>query len=139
MQRENGGGGDREAALSVSRYSFDETVERLKSAIAASGNTLFAQIDQSEAARNAGLRLRPTTLLIFGNPKAGTPLMDAFPLAALDLPLKCVVWEDDAAVSVAYVPMRVIAARHGVAGKDVLVGTIDQALKALVDAVALTH
>ena len=75
------------AIVSISRYAYGETVERLMSAIAAAGTTLFAQIDQSAAAENAGLRLRPTTLLVFGNPKAGTPLMDAFPLAALDLPL----------------------------------------------------
>jgi uncharacterized protein (DUF302 family) len=142
VQRENSGARDRdtsELALSVSGYAFGETIERLKGAIAANGNTLFAQIDQSEAAERAGLRLRPTTLLIFGNPKAGTALMDAFPLAALDLPLKCLVWENDGAVSVAYVPMRVIAARHGLTGKDALVGAIDQALKALVDAIAQTQ
>ena len=77
MQRENSGARDRdtsELALSVSGYAFGETIERLKGAIAANGNTLFAQIDQSEAAERAGLRLRPTTLLIFGNPKAANRL-----------------------------------------------------------------
>jgi uncharacterized protein (DUF302 family) len=123
------------AIVTISRYTYGETVDRLKNAIAAAGNTLFAQIDQSAAAENADLRLRPTTVLVFGNPKAGTPLMDAFPLAALDLPLKCVVWDDRAAVHVAYVPMRVIAERYGVTGKEGLVTAIDQALKAVVDLV----
>jgi uncharacterized protein (DUF302 family) len=120
----------------VSRYSYSETCERLIAAIADSGSTLFGRIDQQAAARAAGLDLRPTTLLIFGNPRGGTPLMDAWPLAALDLPLKLLVWEEDAKVSVAYVPVRIIAGRYGVTGKDALVQALDGALAALVAAVA---
>jgi uncharacterized protein (DUF302 family) len=125
-----------EAVVSnVSRYSYRETIERLTAAIADAGNTLFAHIDQSAAAAAAGLTLRPTTLLVFGNPKGGTPLMEAFPLAALDLPLKCIVWEERDAVNVAYVPLSVIAARYGITGKDAVVAAIDRALGALVDRV----
>jgi uncharacterized protein (DUF302 family) len=86
------------APLSVvtlqSKYGFDATVSRLKEALAARGVTLFADIDQSDAAAKAGTSLRPTRLLLFGNPKAGTPVMEANPHAALELPLRAVVWED---------------------------------------------
>lgn len=77
-----------------SKYDFEATVSRLKAALAAHGVTLFADIDQSAAAAQAGTSLRPTRLLLFGNPKAGTPVMEANPHAALELPLKVVVWED---------------------------------------------
>ena len=79
-----------------SRHDFQTTVIRLKDALAASGITLFADIDQAAAAREAGMALRPTRLFLFGNPKAGTPVMVANPLAALELPLRAVIWEDDA-------------------------------------------
>lgn len=77
-----------------SKYDFEATVSRLKAALDARGVTLFADIDQSEAAAKAGVSLRPTRLLLFGNPKAGTPVMEANPHAALELPLRAVVWED---------------------------------------------
>lgn len=121
-----------QAQAGVSRYPYAETLERLTAAIAEAGSTLFACIDQRAAARAVGLELRPTTLLVFGNPKGGTPLMVAYPLAALDLPLKLVVWEENAAVNVAYVPVRVIASRYGVVGKETLVAALDGALAALV-------
>ena len=112
-----------------SRYPFTETVARLRAAIQDAGATVFATIE-------AGLILRPTTLIIFGNPKAGTALMDAFPLAALDLPLKFLVWEDEGAVSVAYVTATEIAARYGVSGKDALIAALDGGLSMLSDSVA---
>jgi uncharacterized protein (DUF302 family) len=71
------------------------TVERLTQLIGAAGATVFGVIDQRDEAGRAGLTLRPTTLLLFGNPAAGTPVMAAAPLAALDLPLKILVWQDD--------------------------------------------
>jgi uncharacterized protein (DUF302 family) len=79
-----------------SGYSLDETVQRLKDLIAARGLKLFAVIDHSGEAEAAGLSMRPTKLLIFGSPKAGTPLMIASPSIALDLPLKLLVAEDSA-------------------------------------------
>ena len=90
----------------VSRYPFDETIARLRDAIANAGNTLFADIDQSAAAKTAGLSLRPTRLLIFGNPKGGTPLMDAFPPIAVELPLKIAVWEENGKTAMAYTSVR---------------------------------
>lgn len=77
-----------------SQYDFATTVTRLRDTLAARGITLFADIDQSAAAAGVGMPLRPTRLFLFGNPKAGTPVMVAHPHAALELPLKAVVWED---------------------------------------------
>jgi uncharacterized protein (DUF302 family) len=86
-----------------SRHSFPETTRLLTEGIERAGSTVFVTIDQTEAARGVGLDLRPTCLIVFGNPRAGTPLMDAVPLAALALPLKLLVWENADAVDVAYV------------------------------------
>ena len=77
-----------------SPFPFGDTVDRLTEAIRAAGATLFAIVDHSGEAERAGLSLRPTKLVIFGSPVAGTPVMVAAPLAALDLPLKVLVWED---------------------------------------------
>jgi uncharacterized protein (DUF302 family) len=77
-----------------SRHSVDETVAKLKGILQAKGITLFALVDHSGEAAKAGMKMRPTKLLIFGNPKAGTPLMLAAPSSAIDLPLKILIWED---------------------------------------------
>lgn len=119
-----------------SSYPYAETIARLTERITKAGNTVFLTVDQAAAARAAGLEMRPTTLIVFGNPRGGTPLMEALPLIALELPLKLVVWEQDAAVRVAYVPMSEIAARYGLTGKDAQVAAMDAALTALTDSVA---
>jgi uncharacterized protein (DUF302 family) len=121
-----------------SRSSYADTVAALSKAIAEAGNTIFATIDQAAAAKSTGLSLRPTTLLIFGNPKGGTPLMEAFPLTALDLPLKFLVWEDGAVVNVAYTPASEIASRYGVPANDPRITAMDRALTALSDSVAIS-
>ena len=77
-----------------SNHSVEETVERLKNILQAKGVTLFALIDHSGEAEKIGMKMPPTKLLVFGSPKAGTPLMLAAPSIALDLPLKILVWED---------------------------------------------
>ncbi len=77
----------------LSRYGFEETVERLESLLKEKGIKLFCVVDHSGEARAAGLEMRPTRVLIFGSPKAGTPVMLASPSAALDLPLKVLVAE----------------------------------------------
>jgi len=79
-----------------SNYPVEQTVENFKKILAVKGVALFALIDHSGEAEKAGLHMRPTKLLIFGNPKGGTPLMLASPSIAIDLPLKILVWEDDA-------------------------------------------
>jgi uncharacterized protein (DUF302 family) len=120
----------------TSKYSYGETLERLSAAIVAAGNTLFATLDQAAAARDVGLELRPTSLLIFGNPRGGTGLMQAFPAFGLELPLKILVWEEDGTVRLAYSHMAEIAQRYGVAGKDALLAAMDRALDTLSDSVA---
>jgi uncharacterized protein (DUF302 family) len=118
-----------------SRFSYPETLAKLTKAMTEAGNTIFATIDQAAAAAGVGLSLRPTTLIVFGNPKGGTPLMDAFPLVALDLPLKLLVWEENGSVNVAYVPMSEIAARYGVTGMDTRIAAMDHALDELTNAI----
>jgi uncharacterized protein (DUF302 family) len=78
-----------------SNHSVDETVTKLEGILRAKGITLFALVDHSGEAAKAGMKMRPTKLLIFGNPRAGTPVMLAAPSSAIDLPLKILVWEDD--------------------------------------------
>jgi uncharacterized protein (DUF302 family) len=98
-----------------SHHSVDQTVDRLKSLLQSKGVTLFALIDHSGEAAKAGLTMRPTKLLIFGNPKAGTPLMIASPSIAIDLPLKLLVWEDEQGKTwISYNAPAFLQARHGV-------------------------
>jgi uncharacterized protein (DUF302 family) len=88
------------------------TVSRLVDLVGAKGMKIFAVIDQAAEAREAGLELRETTLVIFGSPAAGTPVMAAAPLAALDLPLKVLVWDDAGETKVTYYAPASLAARH---------------------------
>jgi uncharacterized protein (DUF302 family) len=96
----------------TSPRSVADTVAKLTEMISAKGMKVFAVIDQSAEARTAGLELRDTTLVIFGSPAAGTPVMDASPLAALDLPLKVLIWADDGQTKVTYYSPSSVAARH---------------------------
>ena len=79
----------------ASPYSVPDTLARLESILKERGLTIFARVDHSGEAEKAGLKMRPTQLLIFGSPKAGTPLMVATPSVAIDLPLKALAWEDE--------------------------------------------
>jgi len=100
----------------VSRYSVAETVDRIKSALQAKGIIIFAVIDQGEEAKKVGLSLRSTQLIIFGDPKVGTQLMEASPSLAIDLPLKALVWEDaDRQVQVSYNSPEYLQRRHALA------------------------
>ncbi len=123
------------ATITTSAYSYTETLARLSAAITGASNTVFARIDQSAAASSVGLNLRPTTLIIFGNPKSGTPLMDTYPLVALDLPLKILIWEEPDGVKVAYVPISTVAARYGVTGMEARISAMDGALESLLQSV----
>jgi uncharacterized protein (DUF302 family) len=96
----------------VSPRSFADTVARLQELLAEKNVKLFSVIDQRAEARGAGLDLRDTTLVIFGNPAAGTPVMDAAPLSALDLPLKVLIWDDGGQTKVSYYAPATLAARH---------------------------
>jgi uncharacterized protein (DUF302 family) len=98
-----------------SEHSFEETFQRLESSVASRGLTVFARIDFSGDAQKAGLRMNPARLLIFGNPKAGTPLMIAAPTMAIDLPLKILVsQDDDGRVWATYNSPGYLKDRHGV-------------------------
>jgi uncharacterized protein (DUF302 family) len=96
-----------------SPYSVTETLDRLERLLKEKGVRIFDRIDQRKEAEQVGLTLRPTELLIFGNPKAGTPLMEAVPSVALDLPLKVVAWEDAGRTWIAYNSPEYLRNRHG--------------------------
>jgi uncharacterized protein (DUF302 family) len=97
-----------------SRHSVEDTVAKLKGILQAKGVALFALVDHSGEAEKVSMKMKPTKLLIFGNPKAGTPLMLATPSAAIDLPLKILVWEDtDARVWISYNSPEYLLQRHG--------------------------
>jgi uncharacterized protein (DUF302 family) len=96
-----------------SNHSVEQTVERLKEILRSKGVTLFALIDHSGEAEKVGMKMLPTKLLIFGNPKAGTPLMQAAPSSAIDLRLKILVWEDKQGKTwVSYNSPEYLAERH---------------------------
>jgi uncharacterized protein (DUF302 family) len=99
----------------LSHHSVDETVERLEGILQSKGVTLFATVDHNGEAEKVGMKMRPTKLLIFGSPKAGTPLMQAAPSVAIDLPLKILVWEDALGkVWVSYNSPAYLQERHGI-------------------------
>lgn len=98
-----------------SHHSVRETIQRVESLLQAHGLTVFCRIDHSGEAERVGLEMRPTQVLIFGSPKAGTPLMVASPTLAIDLPLKALVWEDaDATVWLSYNSPEYLKQRHHV-------------------------
>ncbi len=97
-----------------SNHSVEQTVDRLRNILESKGVTLFALVDHSAEAEKVGMKMRPTKLLIFGSPKAGTPLMVAAPSIAIDLPLKLLVWEDgDGKVWISYNSPEYLKERHG--------------------------
>jgi len=118
----------------LSPRSVGDTVARLTDMLAAKGVRLFDTIDQRAAAREVGLDLRETVLVIFGNPAAGTPVMMAAPLSALDLPLKVLIWDDEGQTRVTYYAPAALAARHhlnaGLAAKLSVVDPLTDALVA---------
>lgn len=98
-----------------SAYSFSETLLRLESVVKAKGLAIFCRVDHSGEAEKAGLKMNSTQLLIFGSPKAGTPLMVASPTLAIDLPLKALVWEDAGGkVWVSYNSPEYLKERHNI-------------------------
>jgi uncharacterized protein (DUF302 family) len=98
-----------------SMHDVGTTLDRLTTVLEAKGVTIFARVDHAAGASGAGLPLRPTTLVIFGNPAAGTPLMQAVQTAGLDLPLKALVWQSvDGTTHFTYSDPAWIAARHGI-------------------------
>jgi uncharacterized protein (DUF302 family) len=106
-------GGGEGLVTKESPRSVADTVARTLELVTAQGLKVFAVIDHSGEAREQGLELRDTTVVIFGSPAAGTPVMVAAPLAALDLPLKVLVWADGDQTKVTYTAPAVLAARYG--------------------------
>jgi uncharacterized protein (DUF302 family) len=113
-----------------------ETMDRLETQVKARGMSVFARIDHAAGAASAGLTLRPTEVLIFGNPTGGTPLMQAAQAIGLDLPLKALVWEDaSGATWLSYNDPAWLAQRHGVAGEtETVIGMMSKALDAVAQA-----
>jgi uncharacterized protein (DUF302 family) len=102
----------------ASPFSVGDTTERVVRVLEQAGMTIFAQIDQQGAAQAVGLAMRPMILILFGNPKGGTPLMQSYPTLAIDLPLKVLVWEDaDGRVWVSTNSSDYIQRRHGLPEK----------------------
>src|ERR1700683_1648127 len=101
-----------EITTKISPRSVTETTSRLTGILSAKGLKVFAVIDQSGEANAVGMKLRETTLVLFGNPAAGTPVMVAAPLSALDLPLKVLIWADDGQTKVTYYGPAALAARY---------------------------
>jgi uncharacterized protein (DUF302 family) len=97
----------------LSRSSVDETVARLSAVVTGKGMKVFAVIDHSGEASDVGLDLRDTKVVMFGSPRTGTPVMVARPLAALDLPLKVLIWSDGDQTKVSYTAPSALSARYG--------------------------
>jgi uncharacterized protein (DUF302 family) len=116
----------------LSPWSVEETVTRLSGVLDDKNLKLFAVVDHSGEARSSGLELRDTKLVIFGSPLAGTPVMQAAPLAALDLPLKVLVWADGDQTKLSYVAPSELAVRYGLSDE---LATRLAAIDAVTDAV----
>ena len=102
-----------------SKFSVAESLDRLTKALESKGITILARVDHAAGAQKAGLKLKPTQLLIFGNPKLGTPLMQTNRGIGLDLPMKVLAWQDDKGqVWLAYTKPDVLKARYDIKGKD---------------------
>ncbi len=115
-----------------SAHDVPTTVDRLETAVRAAGLHVFDRIDHAAGARKVGLELRPTVLLVFGNPKVGTRLMHCSPRVALDLPMKALVWEDaHGKVWLSYDDPGWIAARHHATGCEAVVNKMRGALRKL--------
>jgi uncharacterized protein (DUF302 family) len=108
--------GDEAVVTKLSPWSMADTVARLSAVVAARGMEVFAVIDHSGNARDVGLDLRNTKLVIFGSPSVATPVIEAAPLAALDLPWRVVVWEDGYQTLVSYPAPAAVARRYGLDG-----------------------
>ncbi len=108
-----------------SGHSPRDTMNRLEAAVAAKGMTVFARIDHAAGASAAGLSLRPAEVLIFGNAKGGTPLMQAAQTIAIDLPLKALVWQDASGDTwLSWNDPAWLAARHGLGGAESAIGKL---------------
>ncbi|MGD9828631.1 MAG: DUF302 domain-containing protein [Hyphomicrobiaceae bacterium] len=120
---------DGELVIRESKYSVKETIDRLAKDLASKGVKVAARIDHSAGAKSVGMELKPAQVLVFGNPKLGTPLMQAAPMIGLDLPMKMLAWQDaNGKVWLAYASADALMKRYGVKGKDQVFKTMAGAL-----------
>jgi uncharacterized protein (DUF302 family) len=118
--------------VSKSPHSVAATLDRFEAALKEQGIAVTARVDHAAAATAAGMKLRPTQLVIFGNPKLGTPLMQSDQRIGMDLPLKALAWEDDTGqVWLAVSRPSALAARHGISNRDEVVDKMTEVLNAL--------
>jgi uncharacterized protein (DUF302 family) len=124
----------------ASGFDPKETMDRLENEVRGRGLTVFARIDHAKGAKEAGLELRPTELIIFGNARGGTPLMQSDQKVGIDLPLKALVWQDEAGKTwLSYNEPARIAQRHGLSATENVVSNLSAALSAIVRAAAEAH
>lgn len=120
-----------------SDFDVEETADRLENILKEKGMTVFNRIDHSEGASSVGIDLRDTVLLIFGNPKVGSPLMKCQQVAALDLPQKALIWKDaEDAVFVSYNDPNYVQMRHNISGCEEVLQKIEKALSTFTKAAA---
>ena len=120
-----------------SPHNVEETADRLETVLKSKGMSVVARIKHSEAAMKVGMTLRPTELLIFGNPKVGTPLMQCTQSVALDLPQKALIWEDESGlVWISYNDPQYLAERHNIEGCDEVLAKVKTALSNFTNAAA---
>ena len=120
-----------------SDFNVKETTERLENILNEKGMTIFNQINHSDAAQKVGVELRETRLIIFGNPKVGSPLMQCQQSVAIDLPQKAIIWEDDKSkVWISYNDPRYLGKRHNIIGCDEVISKVEKALSGITKAAA---
>jgi uncharacterized protein (DUF302 family) len=113
-----------------SSHDVKNTADRLETVLNEKGMTVFLRVDHAEGARKVGQELRPTELVIFGNPKVGTPLMQCSQTVAIDLPQKALIWQDESGqVWLTYNDPQYLATRHGINGCKAVLGKVQNALK----------
>ncbi len=113
-----------------SSHDVKNTADRLETVLKEKGMTVFLRIDHSEGARKVGEKLRPTELVIFGNPKVGAPLMQCSQTVAIDLPQKALIWEDETGQAwLSYNDPQYLAMRHGIDGCNAVLDKVQTALK----------
>lgn len=119
--------------IKSSPYDVTTTADRLEAIIVGSPATLVARVDHQAAAAGVGLEMDPATVLIFGNPTLGTPLMQADPRAALDLPLRVLVWQGKDGTSIGYLSVDALSARYDLGSAEETLATMAQALDVMTD------
>ncbi len=119
-----------------SNHDVKTTVDRLEAAVNKAGATVFARVNHAGGAEKVDMELQPMEVLIFGNPKLGTPIIQAAPEAGLDLPIKVLVWQDGEKVMIGYLDPQALKARYGVSGADKSFEMMTGALGKLTDAAA---